>query len=1085
MSNDLKQKIKELEEKIRLLEIENSDWTGRAEDVYLFASIAESISIYIEKKEIYETVLEKISIVKNIPYCAFGIIENNKINIEYEYASFSENEKIAEIIIPQTLIETLLNQKYFSEQCNKANSQISVKIKSPNFNPQNIVIIAFENLQSKNDVLICVDNCDDARLDSMRSVLKHAVTLIISKLDNLYLIQQLSEQNEKLEIRIAESLGELEEEIKEHVKTEENLKHSEQKFRDLFEKHSAIKLLINADTGDIVDANKAASEFYIWSLDELKSMNISQINIMSSTEIKKAIDKVIKNESNYFEFKHRKADGTICDVEVNSSPIEIEGKMFAHSIVHDITEKKKAEEELKKNEILFQLITENAFDFIWVLDMKMNINYASNSVYRLLGYTLEEITKINTSELYAKEQLEFLQNLIIEEISKGVPHQGITFNIKHLRKDKSEFMAEVKAKIIYNKNNEPIVIQGYTRDISQQIEDKNKILKSEERYERLSSITYEGILIHQNGIVFDVNPAFERISGYSIDEIINKNIIELLIPTKYHELLQENLKTELTLPQEIEATRKDGIIIPIEIESRNISFGNDNQNLRVTAMRDITEKKKSEYEIIKLSKAIEQSPVIVVITDISGAIEYVNPKFTEISGYSFKEVVGKNPRILSSGEQSKDYYKVLWDTILSGNEWTGEFHNKNKKGELYWESAKISSIKDANGNITNFVAVKENITEKKNTLEALKASEERYRITTAATGDVYYHLLFENMQYKYIHPNIEKLTGYNIDELNFKSIIIEIQKNGNILTHDNIENTRLTSMKPTYSADYLIKTKSGEEKWISDRSYSIYSQNNVSIGSYGVLSDITEKKKMIDEVVKAKKDAENADKMKSIFLAQMSHEIRTPINALVSMSSLLRYDFEESATDDQKMSFDIIERAGNRIIRTVDLLLNLSEIQAGTYEKDIAKFDIFAEVLFIIIAENKKIAEKKGLNLILNNSAIDTFIIADINTVNQIFIQLIDNAIKYTKIGEVVVRIYRNKNENLVVEIRDTGIGINEKYLPSLFEPFSQEEMGYTRKYEGNGIGMALVKKYCDLNNIEVEVESEKGVGTTIRVIFN
>ncbi len=243
--------------------------------------------------------------------------------------------------------------------------------------------------------------------------------------------------------------------------------------------------------------------------------------------------------------------------------------------------------------------------------------------------------------------------------------------------------------------------------------------------------------------------------------------------------------------------------------------------------------------------------------------------------------------------------------------------------------------------------------------------------------------------------------------------------------------------------------------------------------------------KRTEELLEAKEKAENADKMKSIFLAQMSHEIRTPINALVSMSSLLRYDFEEGADEDQLMSFDVIDRAGERIIRTVDLLLNLSEIQAGTYEKDPTQFDVVSDVIAILVAEYKKVAKNKNIKLSFERSQVDTELFADSYTVNQIFTQLIDNAIKFTLAGEVIIKIVRNKSEKLVVEIKDTGVGIEKSYLPELFKPFSQEDMGYSRKFDGNGIGMALVKTYCKLNNAKIEVESKKGVGSTFRVFFS
>jgi PAS domain S-box-containing protein len=150
---------------------------------------------------------------------------------------------------------------------------------------------------------------------------------------------------------------------------------------------------------------------------------------------------------------------------------------------------------------------------------------------------------------------------------------------------------------------------------------------------------------------------------------------------------------------------------------------------------DITLRKKSEEEMLKLTKALTQSPVSIVITDLNGKIEYVNPKFTEITGYSFKEAVGENPRILKSGAQPREFYERLWQTILSGKDWNCEIQNRKKNGELYWESAIISPILNERGEIINFVAVKEDITEKKRMMgeliEAKVQAEESDRLKSA------------------------------------------------------------------------------------------------------------------------------------------------------------------------------------------------------------------------------------------------------------------------------------------------------------------------------------------------------------------
>ena len=239
------------------------------------------------------------------------------------------------------------------------------------------------------------------------------------------------------------------------------------------------------------------------------------------------------------------------------------------------------------------------------------------------------------------------------------------------------------------------------------------------------------------------------------------------------------------------------------------------------------------------------------------------------------------------------------------------------------------------------------------------------------------------------------------------------------------------------------------------------------------------------DLLKAKEEAEKADRMKSIFLAQMSHEIRTPLNAIMSSASILKYNIDENGDEDEKISLDIINKAGMRIIRTIDLLLNFSEIQSGTYKPDLTRFDLYSEVIAPLVAENKVASKNKNIKLSLQNNAKETEIFADHYTVVQIFTQLLDNAIKYTHEGEISIKIFYNETDKLTVEMKDTGIGIDKKYISQLFIPFSQEEMGYTRKYDGNGIGLALVKKYCDLNNAHIEVESKKKNGTIFRVIFS
>ena len=237
------------------------------------------------------------------------------------------------------------------------------------------------------------------------------------------------------------------------------------------------------------------------------------------------------------------------------------------------------------------------------------------------------------------------------------------------------------------------------------------------------------------------------------------------------------------------------------------------------------------------------------------------------------------------------------------------------------------------------------------------------------------------------------------------------------------------------------------------------------------------------ELIAAKKIAEKSDRLKSEFLAQMSHEIRTPINSIRTFSYLLKESLAEKVEPDLKEAFSIIDRGGKRLIRTIDSILNMSQIQVGSFETRIEKLNMI-DLLQGLYLEFKQSIEDKGLifNMIFNCKK--PFVEADEYTSTQIFANLIDNAFKYTPSGKIVVTVYNSDENQLVVSIEDTGIGISEEKLETVFHPFSQEESGYTRKYEGVGLGLALVKKYCELNNAVIRVKSKKGTGTTFTVIY-
>jgi PAS domain S-box-containing protein len=332
--------------------------------------------------------------------------------------------------------------------------------------------------------------------------------------------------------------------------------------------------------------------------------------------------------------------------------------------------------------------------------------------------------------------------------------------------------------------------------------------------------------------------------------------------------------------------RRDGTSFPVEYTS--VPIRKDEAVIgSVVLFRDITERKQAEEELKKLSSAVEQSQVSVVITDPDGTIEYVNPKFTQVSGYSYEEAIGQNPRVLNAGLQPPEFYKDLWDTIKSGKDWQGEFANKKKNGDVYWENATISPIRNTEGRITHFVAVKEDISERKQAEEALRESEDTLSKITSSALSAIIMLSSETGEISFWNEAAEKIFGWTAEEVIGKKIHDLIVPEPYQQQHvEGLKRFSETGEGPLIgqSTEISALNRNGEEFPIELNLSSVKLKGRWH--AIGLITDITERKQAEQELKKAKEIAEEATRAKSDFLANMSHEIRTPMNAIIGMSHL-------------------------------------------------------------------------------------------------------------------------------------------------------------------------------------------------------
>lgn len=372
--------------------------------------------------------------------------------------------------------------------------------------------------------------------------------------------------------------------------------------------------------------------------------------------------------------------------------------------------------------------------------------------------------------------------------------------------------------------------------------------------------------------------------------------------------------------------------------------------------RDITNDINKESLLRKMSLAMEQSADIIFIADRNGIIEHVNRKFTESTGYTADEAIGRNPSMLKSSETPDEVYKELWDTILSGKTWRGELRDKRKDGSLLWAGATITPIFDDSGNITNFVSSHVDIAERKATEEAMQGA--------------------------------------------------------------------------------LLQT-------------------------------------------------EVANRAKSELLANMSHELRTPLNAIIGFSSMMVGEVYGKIGNDKYEEYsEIINNSANHLLEMINDVLDVSAIEAGKlklYEEEFSVSDSILSTMHLV----EQRAEDGGVSV---NSSIDTgndVLFADKRRFKQILINLLSNAIKFTLEGGTVKIEYTvNDSGHPLLRVSDTGIGMDAKDLDIAFSQFGQADSGLARKHEGTGLGLPLTKGLVEMHGGTIDVQSAKGKGTTVTVIF-
>ncbi len=251
-----------------------------------------------------------------------------------------------------------------------------------------------------------------------------------------------------------------------------------------------------------------------------------------------------------------------------------------------------------------------------------------------------------------------------------------------------------------------------------------------------------------------------------------------------------------------------------------------------------------------------------------------------------------------------------------------------------------------------------------------------------------------------------------------------------------------------------------------------------------ILEDNFDRIRAHKELVLQKERAELSNSLKDIFIATISHEIRTPLNAILGFASIIEDEASDRFTEDEKVYFQRINQSGLRLTRTVDEILNYSRLLVKDLKLKLISIDIplLTEKL---IREGKFNHPNHPALVVFDNSAGAFTMDLDEFCLRTTLSQLLDNAFKYTESGTITVKIFHDKYGRICISISDMGIGISEEFMNKIFEPYSQEATGYTRRYEGIGLGLSIVKRLCEIMKAEISVESQKGIGSCFTVTFH
>lgn len=819
------------------------------------------------------------------------------------------------------------------------------------------------------------------------------------------------------------------------------------------------------------------------------------------------------------ELQNIKKNGELFWETASISPIFNENKQITHfiAIKEDITQKKEAEAEKIKQTGLITSLLDSIPDIIFFKDIN-GIYLGCNPPFaQLVGKDKNQIINKTDYDIFSKEVADvfrFFDNEMLKEKKPKHNEEWVTYP------DGKKILLDTLKTPYWASDGSLIGILGISRDITIRKEAEEAIRSSSQKFEAIISASPDGIgMAGIDGKIQLMSEKLATMHGFSsdkIDEYIGKSIFEF-IDASNHELLSKNLQNLIqgnknNKISEYLALKKDGTKFYSDVNSTVLYDKNGHPSSILFVERDITERKLAEENLQNertlFRTIIDLIPDAVYVKDIEGKKILANPKEVELLGMnSESDIIGITdynllPDFEAKFSQSQDMKVIATGEALMNIEST----LTDKKGKQHWLLGSKVPLKDIHGNITGIVGVTHDISDRKKAEDELKQLTTRLELATRAGGVGVWELDIKSGN---LYWDEQMFELYGLDKNIFDNAYYAWQNNLHpedkaradeeiklAINGEKEFNTEFRIVHPDNSTHNIralatvLYDDKGEAIKMIGTNWDITAQKESEKNLMNYTTQIEMKNLELDMALTNSEqatahayamaaEAEMANKSKSIFLANMSHEIRTPLNAIIGFSQLLNRD---SLLNQQQKDYNLsIIRAGEHLLALINEILELSKIEAGKITLNYIHIDLH-ELIDDIRLIFKESAKTKNIdfNLYCDENT-PRYTVADESKLRQIFVNLIGNALKFTDEGSINVNVNSERTENneikLIVEIKDTGCGIDDNEINSLFKHFVQTSSGI-KKGSGTGLGLALSRELAVLMGGDISVKSTKGKGS-------